>query len=61
MWARLEEGTHIDGLMKLLFRLNEPRDPKMSERGGVYANRSVPILPFQMDETSAIRLALQSF
>lgn len=49
MWARLEEGTHIDGLMKLLFRLNEPRDPKMSERGGVYANLLCAHPPFQMD------------
>ena len=49
MWARLEEGTHIDGLMRLLFRLNEPRDPKMSERGGVYANLLCAHPPFQMD------------
>ena len=49
MWARLEEGAHIDGLMKLLFRLNEPRDPKLSERGGVYANLLCAHPPFQMD------------
>ena len=46
-WKRSRE--EVDGLMKLLFRLNEPRDPKMSERGGVYANLLCAHPPFQMD------------
>lgn len=48
MWARMQDGEHIEGFLPMLFRLTEAGAHHMTG-GGVYANLFCAHPPFQID------------
>ncbi|WOC33420.1 MULTISPECIES: glycoside hydrolase family 95 protein [Caproicibacterium] len=49
MWARLEDGSHVESILRNLFHLVAPNAELSVNRGGLYANLLCAHPPFQID------------
>ena len=48
MWARIQDGNHVEGLIKKMFHFTKP-DATTKDPGGLYANLFCAHPPFQID------------
>ena len=49
MWARMEDGAHVEKIMKNLFYVVDPMEEMGIRRGGIYPNLFCAHPPFQID------------
>ena len=49
MWARMEDGAHVEKIMKNLFYVVDPIEEMGIRRGGIYPNLFCAHPPFQID------------
>ena len=49
MWARMEDGAHVEQIMKNLFYVVDPMEEMGIRRGGIYPNLFCAHPPFQID------------
>ena len=49
MWARMEDGAHVEKIMKNLFYVVDPTEEMGMRRGGIYPNLFCAHPPFQID------------
>ena len=49
MWARMEDGAHVEKIMKNLFYVVDPAEEPGIQRGGIYPNLFCAHPPFQID------------
>ncbi len=49
MWARMEDGAHVEKMMRMLFHLVDPQTEASVHGGGLYPNLFCAHPPFQID------------